>query len=1072
MQSTVKHSGTGAWKLTNTKNRIYQVFPNTSVPVCFRTFMYDDNTNLGDVVICDVRKSDSTVVLGLGVNTSTSSAAYSYRKLWPGQSSVWSAGSVPRSAGWHRFEIYYSSGSVSYNVDNQEAYSGTCATGQIFNNAVLGNGSTSSAISGTGCFDTCAVIANPSKVTVQSNEGGAVAANMGATAFAPASGYYGTDEAVTLTANPDSGYHFVNWTSSTGALSSTNPTITYTVEAGDPTITATFARDGFPVTATACPTGAGSSTGADYYNAGSPVSLAATPNPGYNFVNWTTGGCGGTVVSTNATYDFTMPAGPVDLYANFVPVPYNLTVGACSGGTVSGSSGPVFTGTQVTVVATPNAGYWFNGWSTDSCGGTVVSRSLSYTFPMPAQSLDLHANFSAGEMVETFESYATGGTSFDSLDKNDPVGPNQAANNVGNPWWGLTAPNGRVDATKAHGGTKSLWGTAGNCRDLYNLQYRHNAGSAFTGNVYLDWWFYDPLGSTGTTSNFCGDYTALSYFAAMPTTSDYPEPIPTSMTGSQQLAVGMSDDLTASYDPTKYQVRVAGSTGSYSNGWFNTSVTRSVGWHHARVSVGPRKAGNTNDITFYIDDMANPVLPAKDSVTTVGVNAIEVNTIMPKAGSASSPTGCVYSKYFHYSSVDDLSFGSIPDGPGSAVPSSLGTNQITWSWIPIGGESGFRIWDAATAGVTKYNAGAGTTTATEVGLIANTQYSRWVDCFINRTAGSISSSRTALPPTYTLALTPVYGTSGNGAVSCNNGQGSPAVPYQIGTSTIFTAVNGFGTGVSKASKYLYIWNNTPGDSQAWTGASQWTSGTLTKTPTMGGSYYLHLRSCNGDSVANTTTLNLGPYTYQATPDLTRITDAWAYNDSVTVQITGKTVTGAFANDSFWIEETDRTAAMKIVYPTTNANWQGHAVTVVGSLSSTTRPRTLVATNVTDLGAIAPVKPLEVVLRSVGGSKFNSKTLSITNGVGLYNAGLLVKIAGKVSFADNTSPSNKFFYVDDGSSLVISDGSGKAGVKVKCGTVTAPTTGAITVTGIVSIESSPNGYVPVLIIRSAADIAAP
>jgi len=27
-----------------------------------------------------------------------------------------------------------------------------------------------------------------------------------------------------------------------------------------------------------------------------------------------------------------------------------------------------------------------------------------------------------------------------------------------------------------------------------------NAGSAFTGNVYLDWWFYDPLGSTGTTT--------------------------------------------------------------------------------------------------------------------------------------------------------------------------------------------------------------------------------------------------------------------------------------------------------------------------------------------------------------------------------------------------------------------------------------------------------------------------------------------------------------------------------------------------------------------------------------------
>jgi len=211
----------------------------------------------------------------------------------------------------------------------------------------------------------------------------------------------------------------------------------------------------------------------------------------------------------------------------------------------------------------------------------------TYAFTMPANNLALSANFGKALFTDTFEAYSTGGTSFDSVDKNDIAGPNQAANGSGNPWWGSVPPNGRINTAYSHNGGKSLYGTAGGCKDCYNLAYRLNGGSPFTGSVYLDWWFYDPLGSGGSTTNFCGDYTALSYYTGIPAGADYPDPTPESAADADSaVGGGMSDDLATGYNPARYQVRIAGDSGGYHNGWFNTNITRSTGWHHAGLSRG------------------------------------------------------------------------------------------------------------------------------------------------------------------------------------------------------------------------------------------------------------------------------------------------------------------------------------------------------------------------------------------------------------------------------------------------------------------------------------------------------
>ena len=70
------------------------------------------------------------------------------------------------------------------------------------------------------------------------------------------------------------------------------------------------------VTTTANPAEGGTLTGAGVYNNDDDVTLTATPNTGYNFVNWTKGG---TQVSTDATYAF-KAAGDVEYVANFVKV--------------------------------------------------------------------------------------------------------------------------------------------------------------------------------------------------------------------------------------------------------------------------------------------------------------------------------------------------------------------------------------------------------------------------------------------------------------------------------------------------------------------------------------------------------------------------------------------------------------------------------------------------------------------------------------------------------------------------------------------------------------------------------
>ncbi|MBR5323283.1 MAG: hypothetical protein IKV14_00495, partial [Muribaculaceae bacterium] len=103
---------------------------------------------------------------------------------------------------------------------------------------------------------------------------------------------------VTLTATPNEGYGFVNWTVN-GEEVSTSATYTVTVTK-DVEYIANFITHKVTVTA-----GEGGTATANKTQVGhnGQVTLTATPNDGYSFVNWTVNG---EEVSTSATYTVTV----------------------------------------------------------------------------------------------------------------------------------------------------------------------------------------------------------------------------------------------------------------------------------------------------------------------------------------------------------------------------------------------------------------------------------------------------------------------------------------------------------------------------------------------------------------------------------------------------------------------------------------------------------------------------------------------------------------------------------------------------------------------------------------------
>ncbi|MDB6018979.1 MAG: hypothetical protein JWR19_3468 [Pedosphaera sp.] len=278
-------------------------------------------------------------------------------------------------------------------------------------------------------------------------------------------------------------------------------------------------------------------------------------------------------------------------------------------------------------------------------------------------SLPLNRLTAALPLSESFENYKPG-----VLDANFSGGTNAAPNGgPGNPWWGTfdSFPNLQVVGTEngivPHTGTNMVRAaglSAEQDKVYYNLAYRLNNSNVYSGNIQLDWWFYDSAGATNSPTDF-SDYVALAYYDEIPTNADYAD---TNFTedGLQRLSLGGTDVHDIGYISTNYQARVEGATNGYSiDGWFNTSTPRTIGWHHGRIAVYPVATNATVQVAFYIDDMTTATL-TNSTTSSPGFNCIELNA---KRGNTSA--------YY-----DDITFDRLPAPMLQITPPDLNGNVV------------------------------------------------------------------------------------------------------------------------------------------------------------------------------------------------------------------------------------------------------------------------------------------------------------------------------------------------------------------------------------------------------------
>ena len=227
--------------------------------------------------------------------------------------------------------------------------------------------------------------------------------------------YEGAD--VTITAVPNNGYEFVNWTENDEVIGE-EPTLSFTAQE-QKNVVAHFEANFEGYTVSLNVEEGGIVSGAGLYPAESEVTVTAESQGKYSFIAWNDSE--GNELSTDASYTFVITS-DVALTAVFERFYSKYTIEVVSAdeqaGTVSGS-GKYTEDDEVTVTALPNDGYRFWRWTSN---GVEVSTSAEYTF-VCEKKLSLQAEFKKIYTVQIadFEGGSVKGLTTDVFDENEQV---------------------------------------------------------------------------------------------------------------------------------------------------------------------------------------------------------------------------------------------------------------------------------------------------------------------------------------------------------------------------------------------------------------------------------------------------------------------------------------------------------------------------------------------------------------------------------------------------------------------------------------------------------------------------
>lgn len=205
-------------------------------------------------------------------------------------------------------------------------------------------------------------------------------------------GSFPAGSGITLTATPEPGFAFVNWTGN-GTPVSQSPAYALNVTA-DLTLVANFIElgTGKAVTTVSLPTQGGTTSGGGAYALNASAMVSAVAAPGYKFSKWTENG---NVVSTSANHTFTV-TGDRQLVAKFKPIYVINVVNEPADGGETEVDAVYEMGELAKLKAVPADGYSFVNWTQN---GVPVSTERIFQFNVTGNR-DLVANFAAGHRID------------------------------------------------------------------------------------------------------------------------------------------------------------------------------------------------------------------------------------------------------------------------------------------------------------------------------------------------------------------------------------------------------------------------------------------------------------------------------------------------------------------------------------------------------------------------------------------------------------------------------------------------------------------------------------------------
>jgi len=195
-----------------------------------------------------------------------------------------------------------------------------------------------------------------------------------------------------VTAVPDSGYMFTDWSDASTANPRTDTSVSTNV-----TVTANFDLSVATLTYTAGAGGSLTGSSTQIVDAGADgTAITAVPDAHYHFVNWSDASTANPRTDTSVMSD-------VNVTANFSIDVYPMTYSAGAGGSLTGSTTQIvdYASSTLAVTAVPDTGYSFTGWSDASSTNPRVDYNVT-------SANSLTANFAINTYTVTYSAGVNG----------------------------------------------------------------------------------------------------------------------------------------------------------------------------------------------------------------------------------------------------------------------------------------------------------------------------------------------------------------------------------------------------------------------------------------------------------------------------------------------------------------------------------------------------------------------------------------------------------------------------------------------------------------------------------------